>query len=92
MEKYPNRDEIIRKIRNFNDFINAVKKELNEKRSNEDSVRIKMHIENQAFDIDKYRNLFEKEVARKYGISTINVSEDRNQPVKYLDLQMAHPR
>ncbi len=50
-----------------------------------------MHLQNQAFDIDKYRNLFEKEVTKKYGISSINISQDSSEPIKYLDIEMGKP-
>jgi hypothetical protein len=58
LPEHPGRKEIIKKIRNFNDFINAVKKELSDKRDRENCLRVRMDLQNQTFDIDKYRRVF----------------------------------
>lgn len=48
--------EIIKKIRNFNEFINMVKKEIQDTRV-ESSLKVKMDLENKDFDVNRYQQI-----------------------------------
>lgn len=79
----------MKKIRNFNEFINMVKKEIDDTKFN-NSMKVKMEFENRDFDVSKYQQILEKEFSRQGSQAKVKFQEEDD--CKIVNISFEQPR
>lgn len=80
----------MKKIRNFNEFINMVKKEIHDAKFDNNPMKVKMELENRDFDVSKYQHILEKEFSRQGSQAKVKFEEEDD--CKVVNISFEQPK